>query len=237
MTVVAHRPTPILLPTALAVPPHSLREAWLQAAVEALRPLFLVKNHYIPPCQVSVGFASTGNHLGHIGQCRSTDSSAVPVNQIFISPTLSDAYEMLNTLADELVHAVDDCKNKHGKEFKKIALRLGLKGPMRSAGAQSKDAGTSAATRRLPHAYLAVSMKKAVHRTHPRANCKTCSFQVPMLKRFLYLARLSARRIRSRWRLWGIGTQANGALRTSPSGCGRPSSKLRCIRTAQLDSL
>ena len=135
MTMVAPGPTPILSPTALAVAPHTLREAWLQAAVEALRPLFLAKKHTIPPCQVSVGFASTGNRLGHIGQCWSTRSSAVPVNQIFISPTLSDAYEVLDTLVHELIHAVDDCQHKHGKEFKKIALRLGLKGPMRSAGA------------------------------------------------------------------------------------------------------
>ena len=113
----------------------TLREPWLLAAVEAARPLFLVKNHNIPPCEGSVGFASTGNRLGHIGQCWSTGSSAVPVIKIFISPTLSDAYEVLCTLAHQLVHAVDDCKNKHGKEFKKIALRLGLKGPVHSAGA------------------------------------------------------------------------------------------------------
>jgi hypothetical protein len=117
------------------MPIHTLREFWLLSAVEAVRLLFLVKNHNIPPCQVSVGFASTGNRLGHIGQCWSTGSSAVPLNQIFISPTLSDADEELNRLAHKLVHAVDDSKNKHGKEFKKIPLRLGLKCPVRSAGA------------------------------------------------------------------------------------------------------
>jgi hypothetical protein len=30
---------------------------------------------------------------------------------------------------------VDNCANGHGEEFKKIALKVGLKGPMRSAGA------------------------------------------------------------------------------------------------------
>jgi hypothetical protein len=168
---------------------HALRESWLLAAVEAVRPLFLAKSYQIPPCQVSVGFASTGNRLGHIGQCWSTRSSAVPVNQIFISPTLSDAYEVLDTLVHELIHAVDDCQHKHGKEFKKIALRLGLKGPMRSAGAgpelKVKLLALLPQLGAYPHTSLAVSMKKAVHRSRPRAQCKTCGFQVPMLKKFL----------------------------------------------------
>ena len=168
---------------------HALRESWLLAAVEAVRPLFLAKSYQIPPCQVSVGFASTGNRLGHIGQCWSTRSSAVPVNQIFISPTLSDAYEVLDTLVHELIHAVDDCQHKHGKEFKKIALRLGLKGPMRSAGAgpelKVKLLALLPQLGAYPHVSLAVSMKKAVHRSRPRAQCKTCGFQVPMLKKFL----------------------------------------------------
>ncbi len=37
---------------------------------------------------------------------------------------------MLDTLVHALVHGVDDCQYKHGKEFKKIALNMGLKGPM-----------------------------------------------------------------------------------------------------------
>jgi hypothetical protein len=177
--------------TALSATPqtHAVRESWLLAAIEAVRPLFLAKQHHIPACQVSVGFASTGNRLGHIGQCWSTGSSAEPVNQIFISPTLSDAYEVLDTLVHELVHAVDDCKHKHGKEFKKIALGLGLKGPMRSAGAgpelKAKLLVLLPQLGGYPHAPLSVPMKKSVRRNRPRAKCKTCGFQVPMLKKFL----------------------------------------------------
>ena len=182
---------PLATDTAISAMPqvHVLRESWLLAAVEAVRPLFLAKQHLIPPCQVSVGFASTGNRLGHIGQCWSTRSSIEPVNQIFISPTLSTAYEVLDTLVHELVHAVDDCKHKHGKEFKKIALGLGMKGPMRSAGAGPElKAKLEALLPQLgpyPHARLSVPMKKSVRRNRPRAQCKTCGFQVPMLKKFL----------------------------------------------------
>ena len=47
---------------------------------------------------------------------------------------LSDGVLVLNTLIHELIHAVDDCQKKHWPVFKKMALTLGLKGQMRSAG-------------------------------------------------------------------------------------------------------
>ena len=110
------------------------REQWLQNAVQALTPLFLARGYTVPKCHVSCGFASTDVKRGHIGQCWSTRASEDQVNQIFISPALSDAVLVLDTLMHELIHAVDDCQNKHGPVFKKMALTLGLKGPMRSAG-------------------------------------------------------------------------------------------------------
>jgi SprT-like family len=84
---------------------------------------------------VSCGFASSGLRSGHIGQCWCSQSSADTRNQIFISPALCEPVDVLDTLVHELIHAVDNCAHKHGKEFKKMALGLGLKGPMRSAGA------------------------------------------------------------------------------------------------------
>ena len=168
---------------------HTIRETWLLAAIEAVRPMFLAKRHVIPDCQVSVGFASTGNRSGHIGQCWSTGSSAAKVNQIFISPALSDPFEVLDTLVHELIHAVDDCQHKHGKEFKKIALSLGLKGPMRSAGAGPdlipKLQVLALQLGPYPHAQLQVPRKTVFRRNRPRAKCKTCGYQVPMLKKFL----------------------------------------------------
>ena len=115
---------------------HKTREDWLLAAVELLKPLFAAKGYTLPPCQVSCGFTSTGVRSGHIGQCWSTKSAGDGLNQIFIAPTLGDAFNVIDTLVHELIHAVDDCEHKHGKEFKKMALKLGLKGPMRSAGAR-----------------------------------------------------------------------------------------------------
>ena len=169
---------------------YTTRESWLLAAVEALRPLFLKKKHVIPKtCMVSCGFASTGTRSHHIGQCWSTDSSTNDINQIFISPTLEDPIDVLDTLVHELVHAVDDCEHKHGKEFKKIALDVGLKGPMRSASAgpelKAQLEVISQALGPYPHGKLKVTHRIRINRSRPRAKCPICSYQVPMLKRFL----------------------------------------------------
>jgi hypothetical protein len=168
----------------------STREAWLEAAIKQLAPIFEKAGYAVPACRVSCGFASTGARSGHIGQCWSTRSSGDGVNQIFISPALEHVIEVLDTLVHELVHAVDDCQHKHGKEFKKIALKLGMIGPMRSAGAGSllkeKLKGVAVSLGPYPHARLSVT-KKTVSRTpRPRAKCHQCGFTVPMLKDFLH---------------------------------------------------
>jgi hypothetical protein len=165
------------------------REAWLLQAIDLLRPLFLSKGHQIPEqVSVSCGFASTGNKI-HIGQCWSRQSSTNECNQVFISPTVDDPVTVLDILVHELVHAVDDCQHKHGKEFKKIALSLGMKGPMRSAeaGPELKKRLEEMALKLgpYPHGKLKQSLKKTVRKARARARCPECNYEVPMYKRFL----------------------------------------------------
>ena len=114
---------------------HANREQWLMAAVDHLIPIFERAGYSIPVVKVSVGFPSTGAKGRHLGQCWSTKSAIDGVNQIFIAPHLQTPLDFLDTLVHELVHAIDDCQSGHGDNFKKIALDVGLKGPMRSAGA------------------------------------------------------------------------------------------------------
>lgn len=168
---------------------YTNRETWLLAAVDLLRPIFLAKHHVIPSdVMVSCGFASTGTRSHHVGQCWSKQSSTNDQNQIFISPALHEPVEVLDTLVHELVHAVDDCQHKHGKEFKKIALSLGMKGPMRSAdaGPELKEKLTQLAKQLgvYPHGKLQVTHHKAVSRARARAKCPECGFQVPMYASF-----------------------------------------------------
>ena len=166
------------------------REQWLERAVIALTPIFVKQGYVVPPCRVSCGFASTGAKSGHIGQCWSTKSCEDGINQIFISPVLSEDLEVLDTLMHELVHAVDDCQHKHGKEFKKISIKLGMVGPMRNAGAGPilKEKLKEVASRLgpYPHSRLTVSKKVITRQPRPRAKCSKCGFTVPMLKDFLH---------------------------------------------------
>ena len=166
------------------------REEWLLAAVDRIRPLFLAKGYTVPgDCQVSCGFASTGLRSHHVGQCWSRKTSSDGRNQIFISPSLVDAVEVLDTLVHELVHAVDDCQHNHGKEFKKMALKLGLEGPMRSASAgkelRAKLSELAMQLGPYPHGRLQVHHRKIITSPRPRAKCPDCGYTVPMLKRFL----------------------------------------------------
>ena len=169
---------------------YPTREAWLLAAVDVLRPMFLEKRHEIPAALlVSCGFASTGLKSCHIGQCWPRRRSANDINQIFISPVLCEPVEVLDTLVHELVHAVDDCQHSHGKEFKKIALSLGMKGPMRSAGAgpalKEHLQALAAVLGPYPHTKLDVTHKKRTTTPRPKAVCTHCGFQVPMFRKFV----------------------------------------------------
>lgn len=112
-----------------------LREDWLMRAVAHLEPIFERSGYQLPKVRVSIGFPSTGAQGRHLGQCWGSKASEDGINQIFIAPNQADPVEVLDTLTHELVHAVDDCQSGHSDNFKKIALDVGLKGPMRSAEA------------------------------------------------------------------------------------------------------
>jgi hypothetical protein len=113
------------------------REGWLEAMVAALTPLFAVAGYVVPPVRVSVGFPSRSAlsvRRRALGQCwpgkRATDGRA----QIFISPFLANSVEVLAVLVHELIHAVFPTEGHKGS-FKRAALALGLRGPMRATTA------------------------------------------------------------------------------------------------------
>ena len=169
-----------------------IREQWLLQAVDHLLPIFERAGYSVPIVKVSIGFPSTGSKGRHLGQCWSTKSAVDGVNQIFIAPHLPSPLDVLDTLVHELVHAVDDCESGHGEKFKKIAIDVGLKGPMRSAGAGewlkqdllriAEKLGT------FPHGRLSLpvrTMQQAPKR--PGAKCPKCGYGVVMLKKYLNL--------------------------------------------------
>lgn len=169
-----------------------VRETWLQSAIDELKPIFKHKGYNLPKVHVSCGFPSTGNKSKHIGQCWGTKSSEDGVNQVFISPVLSEPVQVLDTLVHELVHVIDDCEHNHGPEFKKIAWDIGLQGKMSeaSAGAYLKDQLTVIARQlgKYPHAKLKIEHKSSQKTgPRPRAKCKKCGYEVTPLKKWLFM--------------------------------------------------
>lgn len=137
----------------------STREAWLVAAVDALRPLFSEVGEDLPPVRVSVGWpGGRGKKNAVIGQCWATSAAADKVAQLFISPVLDDAVRVLDVLAHELIHAIDDVTSGHRGRFAKIAKAVGLEGKMTATVAgddlKARLEGLAADLGDYPHAAL-----------------------------------------------------------------------------------
>lgn len=173
------------------------REAWLLQAASLLRGLFEEKGMRVPNFLVSVGIPATSRRGSAVGQCWRTTASGNGVNQVFVSPVLADAVEVMDTLVHEMVHVLDNCEHGHGKEFKKIATRVGLVGKMREASAgeplrlrlQEMAAELAKAIGPYPHSPLNLTPAPIAERPKPaRAKCEHCGFKFNMPRRFLHYA-------------------------------------------------
>ena len=91
--------------------------------------------------------------------------------QIFVSPAVDKTQNVLATLTHELVHAVDDCKSGHKKDFIKIAREIGFE-----AEWTSSENRTDALTKKLvklaeklgefPHAAIRQGERPTVQKTY-----------------------------------------------------------------------
>lgn len=160
------------------------REQWLRGAVDLLNERVFKPAGYETPSDVKVscGWPSAGgvgSRQATIGQCFNRASSSNGVNEIFISPRLSDPIKCLDVLAHELVHAIDDCKSGHKGEFRKMATAIGLEGKMTSTVAGEELAkrlnAISEFLGEYPHGELSANGKKQGTRMKKIA-CDSCDF-------------------------------------------------------------
>jgi hypothetical protein len=106
------------------------RELWLEQATDRLREgLFKQNGFEVPKARVSVGFPGGGSARKRIGEHWHPRASDDQVSQVFISPVLSDAVQVLDVLAHELVHAIVPDAG-HKAPFRAIAVKIGLTGKM-----------------------------------------------------------------------------------------------------------
>ena len=111
------------------------REQWLQDAVEHLAPVFKQRTGLsVPEVHASVGFPSKGGtstKKRRIGECWPTQEHGA---QIFISPLLDDAFDVLAVLVHELVHALHPDSGHRG-DFVASARSMGLTKPWTATSA------------------------------------------------------------------------------------------------------
>jgi hypothetical protein len=108
------------------------RDQWLMKVADGMRPAFLKLGLKWPRFRVSIGFTSTGRRGHRIGECHAREHSGDKTYELFIRPDLDDPHEVSGVLAHELVHAAIGLEHRHGPEFRRVALGLGLVGQMRS---------------------------------------------------------------------------------------------------------
>jgi hypothetical protein len=119
---------------------HATREDWLLAAVAAVRPLFdEIGADAYPPLRVSCGWPKGGRKA--IGQCWPSTRSDDKSIEMFLSPALSDPFQVLHVTVHELIHAIDNCVNSHKGPFRKMAKAIGFEGKMTATvpGAELSD--------------------------------------------------------------------------------------------------
>jgi len=164
----------------------SNREEWLNAATTHLKIyVFMPAGFDVPDdVKVSCGWPVSGGRPSSrkttIGQCFSRELSKASINEIFISPSQNDSVKVLDILAHELIHAIDDCQNGHKGPFKRIAVAIGLEGKMTStvAGDELKaklekiveDIGD------YPHKEIDLTTRKKQSTRNIKVECSVCGF-------------------------------------------------------------
>lgn len=110
------------------------REQWLMKLAKRMETLlFKPAGATFKKYRITCGWPSVralSANAKRIGECWPASSSSDGVREIIISMALDDPMRVADVLAHEMVHAVDDMVHGHGKEFRKLALAIGLTGKM-----------------------------------------------------------------------------------------------------------
>ena len=146
------------------------------------------KSYKVPKNEYSISWATRGNRGKHSkvgGQCFKKSAHENNINQIIISPaysgsTIKGTLRILDILAHEIVHSIDDCVSGHGKAFKDCATAIGLIGPMRSTEASDElnewlRKNIVDKLGKFPHGKVTLSGPKQTTR-NIKVSCDCCDF-------------------------------------------------------------
>ncbi len=177
---------------------NKTREQWLEAAyVELNKKVFKPSGFEAPKCRISVGFPAGSRPKTvqkTLGQYWPPGATSDGVPQIFISPSKyasGDPVEMLGVLVHEMCHAVTP-GGGHGKEFRKVATAIGLKGPMRTT-AVSRDLRETLkdlvdGMGGFPHGTIDPSTKKGQKGKLRGYECMVCGFKLYTTQKWVHIS-------------------------------------------------
>lgn len=122
------------------------REAWLTEAAnlmldDVIMPIVEAKyddKYKRPVFRISVGFPKHSRGGRAVAVCFPVEASSDGVNEIFINPEIDDPIEVMDKMAHELVHAVDNCESGHQHFFAYVARKIGLVGRLTETVAGDK---------------------------------------------------------------------------------------------------
>tara|TARA_R110002051_G_scaffold94181_1_gene163910 strand:+ start:1373 stop:1978 length:606 start_codon:yes stop_codon:yes gene_type:complete len=166
------------------------RENYLIQTADIMRKsLFSPKGYKVPKVELSISWATSGNRGKHGktgGQCFAKRLHENNINQIIISPaysgsTIKGTLRILDILAHELVHAVDDLKSGHKKAFKDCATAIGLIGKMQSTEASKELNGWLRKNivdklGKFPHGKVSLPDDKKQTTRNIKVACDSCDF-------------------------------------------------------------
>lgn len=176
------------------------REEWLTKAGEQVSPwIRAAGGGSIPKFRVSVGWPwgsrvtpQSGGKSHTIGQCFGSEVSGDGTSELFISPLLADPALVLPVLVHELVHAFVGVKAKHGRDFKIVAIKVGLAGRMTAthAGDELKVRLAKLATDlgEFPHAAMSVGnnpLKPKQGTRMLKLECPSCGYAARTTQKWL----------------------------------------------------
>lgn len=145
--------------------------------------------------RVTCGFPSR-NALGKarrtVGQNWAPQASADGTNEIIISMTVGDVHEAAAILAHEMIHAVIGNDKGHGKEFRKVAIAIGLTGKMTAtvAGEEFTKRITPIIKKlgKYPHAALDQQSRKKQSTRMIKCECACCGYVVRTSNKWINVA-------------------------------------------------
>lgn len=173
-----------------------IREQWLMVLTDTLREDFQKIGAPLPSkIKLSCGWPSCGATSKEsrivLGECWSTSLSRGGNIEIFISPIVDESLDVGRILTHELVHAAIGVGMGHGTRFRRVALAMGLTGPMRStpAGPKLRERLNTLINLWGPYPHASLSTMNNARKTQStrlrKVICPACGYTVRTTTRWL----------------------------------------------------